>query len=75
MMTVQILIDTAEKVKKLTSVLAKEAPDCEIVEGVHIVDAKSIMGIFSLNLAQPVNLTIHSDDRAILEKLKEFIVK
>lgn len=75
MMTVKVLIDTAEKVKKLTSVLSKEAPDCEIVEGVHIVDAKSIMGIFSLDLAQPVNLAIHSDDRAILEKLKEFIVE
>ncbi len=75
MITVKILIDSVEKVKGLSSVLSKEGADCEIVEGVHIVDAKSIMGIFSLDLTQPVQLDIHSDDRGILEKLKEFVVE
>lgn len=75
MITVKILIDSVEKVKGLSSVLSKEGADCEIVEGVHIVDAKSIMGIFSLDLTRPVQLDIHSDDRGILEKLKEFVAE
>ncbi len=75
MITVKILIDSVEKVKELTSILVREGIDGEIVEGVHIVDAKSIMGIFSLDLAKPVQLVIHSDDRAILEKLKKFLVE
>lgn len=74
MITVKILIDSVEKVKKLSSVLSRVSVDCELVEGVHIVDAKSIMGIFSLDLTQPVQLNIHSDDREILDKLQDFIV-
>lgn len=75
MITVKIQIDSVDKVKKFSSIISKEEMDCEIVEGVHIVDAKSIMGIFSINLAKPVQLNIHSDDREILNKLKEFIVE
>jgi phosphotransferase system HPr-like phosphotransfer protein len=74
MITVKILIDSVEKVKKLTSIISKESADCEIVEGVHIIDAKSIMGIFSIDLTKPVQLNIHSDNKDILDKLKEFIV-
>lgn len=74
MITVKILINSVEKVKKLSSVLSKVSADCELVEGVHIVDAKSIMGIFSLDLTQPVQLNIHSDDREILDKLQDFLV-
>lgn len=74
-MTVKIRIDSVEKVKKFCSVISKEGVDCELVEGVHIIDAKSIMGIFSLDLAKPIQLNIHSDDREILSKLGEFIVE
>ena len=49
--------------------------ECEIVEGIYIIDAKSIMGIFSIDLSEPVELRIHSDDAAILDSLKEFIVQ
>lgn len=75
MMTVNVLIDSVEKVKKLNSVLSKVAVDCEIIEGLHIVDAKSIMGVFSIDLKSPVQLKIDSDDTSILENVKEFIVE
>ena len=74
MITAKIRIDSVEKVKKFCDILSRENVDCELVEGVHIIDAKSIMGIFSLNLAEPIQLNIHSDDRGILSKLTEFIV-
>lgn len=75
MITVKILIDSIEKVKRFSSIISRENADCELVEGIHILDAKSVMGIFSLNLTKPVQLRIHSDDREILKKIQEFIVE
>lgn len=73
MLTVKILIDSVEKVKRFSSVVSKIGADCELVEGVHIIDAKSIMGIFSMDLKNPIQLNIHSDNTEILDKLKDFI--
>lgn len=74
MMTVNVLIDSVDKVKRFSSIITKEDLDCELIEGVHIIDAKSIMGIFSLDLKKPIRLDIHSDDKEILNKLKDFII-
>ncbi len=75
MMTVKILIDSVDKVKRFSSIITKADVSCELIEGVHILDAKSIMGIFSLNLAEPIQLNIHSDNKELLDELKEFIVE
>ena len=75
MITVKIRIDSVDKVKKFSSIITKENVDCELIEGVHIIDARSIMGIFSMDLAKPIQLNIHSDNNEILKKLKEFIVE
>lgn len=75
MITVKVLLDSAEKVKRFSAALSTENDECELIEGVHIIDAKSIMGIFSLDLKKAVQLNIHSDDKEILSKLKEFIVE
>ncbi|MGX8709673.1 HPr family phosphocarrier protein [Caproiciproducens sp. R1] len=75
MMTVKILLDSIEKVKKFTSSISNEEVDFEIIEGMHIVDAKSIMGIFSIDLSKPLQLNIHSDDQKILNKIKDFIIE
>ncbi|TQI66436.1 HPr family phosphocarrier protein [Clostridium sp. KNHs216] len=75
MMTVKILLDSIEKVKKFTSSISNEEVDFEIIEGMHIVDAKSIMGIFSIDLSKPLQLNIHSDDQKILNKIKDYIIE
>ena len=51
--------------------------DIDLVSGRYAVDAKSIMGIFSLDLSKPIDLNIHSENNIdeILAKLDEFIVK
>ena len=47
--------------------------DVELICGRYVVDAKSILGIFSLDLSQPLTVEIYSDDCAdLLEKLKKF---
>lgn len=75
MISVKILIDSVEKVKDFTSILGKEEVECEIVDGIHIIDAKSIMGIFSLDLSKPLQLNIHTDNTELLDKIKDYIVK
>ena len=75
MVSVKILIDSVEKVKDFTSILGKEEVECEIVDGIHIIDAKSIMGIFSLDLSKPLQLNIHTDNTELLDKIKDYIVK
>lgn len=75
MITVKICIDSLEKVKKFSSIVTKENIDGELIEGVHIVDIKSIMGYFSLDLKKPIQLNLHSDNREILNKIRDFILE
>jgi phosphocarrier protein HPr len=75
MLTVKVQLDSVEKVKEFSAAISVVDAECELVEGVHILDAKSIMGIFSLNLAEPIRLDIHSEDRKILDRLRNFIVE
>ena len=50
--------------------------DLDLVSGRYVIDAKSIMGIFSLDLSKPIDLTIHSeeDEDAIVNALKPYII-
>lgn len=64
MITKKIRLDTIEKVKKFVAISTASPCTADIVSGRHTVDAKSIMGIFSLNLTAPVELQIHEEDGA-----------
>lgn len=76
MKSVKIKLDHAESVKRFVN-LANDFPyDMDLRIGRHVVDAKSILGIFSLDLDKPIYLDIHSTDcEKILEKLNDFIVE
>ena len=76
MTTAKIRINTIEDVKKFVSIVTGCAYDVDIVSGRYAIDAKSIMGIFSLDLLSPITLTVHSDDAdEVLAQLERFIVK
>jgi phosphotransferase system HPr-like phosphotransfer protein len=48
--------------------------DVDLTSGRYVVDAKSIMGIFSLDLAKPIKVDVHSDDcEKFCEEIKNFI--
>ncbi len=50
--------------------------DIDLVSGRYAVDAKSIMGIFSLDLSKPIKLQAHTDDpEKLIAALDRFIVK
>lgn len=77
MKTVQISLNSIDKVKAFVNEITKFDTDFDLVSGRYVIDAKSIMGIFSLDLSKPIDLCIHADSSAIdsiLEVLKPYIV-
>ena len=77
MRTVHISLNSIDKVKSFVNDLAKFDVDFDLVSGRYIIDAKSIMGIFSLDLNEPTTLNIHATDSEmgpILEAIKPYIV-
>ena len=74
MKTVTVNLSSIDKVKSFVNDIAKYDNDFDLVSGRYVIDAKSIMGIFSLDLSKPINLNIHSDDNLdeILETLKKY---
>ncbi|HIQ63405.1 MAG TPA: HPr family phosphocarrier protein [Candidatus Aphodomonas merdavium] len=75
MTSVQIRLCLAENVKAFVNAVNRYPFDMDLRSGRHVVDAKSILGIFSLDLSKPVTLEIHADDcGALLEDIASFIV-
>lgn len=76
MKTVKISLNSIDKVKAFVNDVTKFDSDFDLVSGRYVIDAKSIMGIFSLDLSKPINLNIHSEDTMdqILAILKPYIV-
>ena len=77
MKTVQISLNSINKVKSFVNEITKFDNDFDLVSGRYVIDAKSIMGIFSLDLSKPIDLNIHateSDIEGILEILKLYLV-
>ena len=65
MKTVRISLNSIDKVKSFVNDLAKFDVDFDLVSGRYVIDAKSIMGIFSLDLSKPINLNIHAEGAAL----------
>ena len=62
MKTVNISLNSIDKVKSFVNTIARFDEDFDLVSGRYVIDAKSIMGIFSLDLSRPITLTIHRAD-------------
>ena len=77
MKTVQISLNSIDKVKSFVNEISKFDNDFDLVSGRYVIDAKSIMGIFSLDLSKPINLNIHADENmnAILEAIKPYVIE
>ena len=78
MKTVQISLNSIDKVKSFVNEITKYDYDFDLVSGRYVIDAKSIMGIFSLDLSKPIDLNIHADNQDadnIIVRLKPYLVK
>ena len=76
MKTVQISLNSIDKVKSFVNAITHFEFDFDLVSGRYVIDAKSIMGIFSLDLSKPIELVIHAEDHLdeIMDILKPYIV-
>lgn len=73
MKTVKISLNSIDKVKSFVNDITKFDYDFDLVSGRYVIDAKSIMGIFSLDLSKPIDLNIHAENQDadnIIELLK-----
>ena len=76
MKTVHISLNSIDKVKAFVNDITKFDNDFDLVSGRYVIDAKSIMGIFSLDLSKPIEMNIHSESNVdeILSVLQPYIV-
>ena len=62
MKSVSIKLSLAENVKAFVNVVYRYPYDVDLRAGRHVVDAKSILGIFSLDLSKPISMEIYADE-------------
>ena len=77
MKTVKISLNSIDKVKSFVNEINRFNAEFDLVSGRYVIDAKSIMGIFSLDISNPIDLNIHCDEDGadqILEALKPYII-
>ena len=74
MKTVKISLNSIDKVKSFVNDITKFDVDFDLVSGRYVIDAKSIMGIFSTDLSKPVNVRIHAQG-AEAEKALQVVQK
>ena len=76
MKTVRVCLDSIDKVKGFVNDISRFNTDFDLISGRYVIDAKSIMGILSLDLSKPIELTIHESDEIdeILKVLQPYVV-
>lgn len=71
----KIKINTINDVKKFVNTVSLYDFDVDVVSGRYAIDAKSIMGLFSLDLSKEIEMKVHSDEcEDFISQIKEFIV-
>ena len=69
MKTIQISLNSIDKVKSFVNDITKFDYDFDLVSGRYVIDAKSIMGIFSLDLSKPIDLNIHAETESSINEI------
>ena len=73
MLKANIKLNSVDKVKEFVNIASSHMEDIDLMSGKYIIDAKSIMGIFSLDLSKVLQLVIHSDDKKTLKDFDKFL--
>lgn len=74
MKTCSILLSSINDVKNFVNIVSRFDYDIDLASGRYVVDAKSIMGIFSLDLSKPIAVEVHNDGcDDLMEALKPYI--
>lgn len=76
MKTVQVSLNSIDKVKSFVKDISQFTYDFDLISGRYVIDAKSMLGIFSLDLSKPIELAIHANEEeigAVMETLKPYL--
>ena len=75
MKTFNIMLHSIDDVKRFVNTVNRYDFDVDLTSGRYVVDAKSIMGIFSLDLSKPIKVEVYSDDAdAFINEVKAFVI-
>ena len=75
MKAVNIKLSLAENVKSFVNIVNRYPYDVDLRVGRHVVDGKSILGIFSLDLSKPITLEVYADNcEDLMEEIKPFVI-
>ena len=66
MKTLEVMLSSINDVKDFVNAVTKYPFDIDLTSGRYVVDAKSIMGIFSLDLSKPIKVEIHNENCDVL---------
>ena len=72
---VTILLDSYTKIKEFLATTTTFMSDLDLVKGRYVVDAKSAIGIFTLDLSKPIDVVIHTVDEDEVVKFQEVMKK
>ena len=78
MTSVKVSLSSIDKVKAFVNDISVFPADFDLVAGRYVIDAKSIMGIFSLDISKPIDLNIYAEDAEItpiMDALKPYLVE
>lgn len=71
----KIKMDSVEHVKEFVKTVVKYQNDFDLVNDRYVIDAKSILGIMTMDLKQPIELVIHGNENShqeIIQELERF---
>lgn len=71
---VLIKLDTFDKIRKFVDLTGQLEYDLDLISGRYVVDGKSIMGIFSLDLSKPIEVNVYNNNGGYPKELEEFII-
>ena len=75
MLRLKIKLSTTDDIKEFLNETVKIKSDVDLIKGSRIVDAKSTIGVMTLDLSDPVEIAIHSDNNDLLEPFKKWQVE
>ena len=76
MQEINIVLRDIQSIREFVKEVVTLDYDVDLVQGIYIVDAKSIMGIFALDITSPIKLVAHTEDASsFFEAIDRFLVK
>ena len=76
MKEISIKLSNVQDIREFVNLVILADYDVDLVQGRYVIDAKSIMGIFSLDLSKNIDLNIHAEDNIdeVMDILKPYLV-